>query len=156
MSIHIQLLTKDSMNQKIGNVILELWNENAKETADCELEKSDREAILNQLEQYLQSQYGAIYIATNENHQIIGFGLASIKKELMYDTIYGQIDEIYVLPAYRRQKIAKRLVDELVNWFNEKHDTSVVNVYVDLENDLALEFWEGVGLEREFFMLSNN
>ncbi len=74
----------------------------------------------------------------------------------MYDTIYGQIDEIYVLPAYRRQKIAKRLVDELVNWFNEKHDTSVVNVYVDLENDLALEFWEGVGLEREFFMLSNN
>lgn len=144
------------MNQKIGNEILELWNENAKETADCELEKSDREAILNQLEQYLQSQYGAIYIATNENHQIIGFGLASIKKELMYDTIYGQIDEIYVLPAYRRQKIAKRLVDELVNWFNEKHDTSVVNVYVDLENDLALEFWEGVGLEREFFMLSNN
>ncbi|MDM5230056.1 GNAT family N-acetyltransferase [Lysinibacillus pakistanensis] len=156
MSIHIQLLTKDSMNQKIGNEILELWNENVKETADCELEKSDREAILNQLEQYLQSQYGAIYIATNENHQIIGFGLASIKKELMYDTIYGQIDEIYVLPAYRRQKIAKRLVDELVNWFNEKHDTSVVNVYVDLENDLALEFWEGVGLEREFFMLSNN
>ncbi|QGG52863.1 GNAT family N-acetyltransferase [Lysinibacillus pakistanensis] len=156
MNIHIQLLTKDSMNQKIGNEILELWNENAKETADCELEKSDREAILNQLEQYLQSQYGAIYIATNENHQIIGFGLASIKKELMYDTIYGQIDEIYVLPAYRRQKIAKRLVDELVNWFNEKHDTSVVNVYVDLENDLALEFWEGVGLEREFFMLSNN
>lgn len=59
---------------------MELWNENAKETADCELEKSDREAILNQLEQYLQSQYGAIYIATNENHQIIGFGLASIKK----------------------------------------------------------------------------
>jgi len=156
MSIHIQLLTKDSMNQKIGNEILELWNENAKETADCELEKSDREAILNQLEQYLQSQYGAIYIATNENHQIIGFGLASIKKELMYDTIYGQIDEIYVLPAYRRQKIAKRLVDELVNWFNEKHDTSVVNVYVDLENELALEFWEGVGLEREFFILSNN
>lgn len=144
------------MNQKIGNEILELWNENAKETADCELEKSDREAILNQLEQYLQSQYGAIYIATNENHQIIGFGLASIKKELMYDTIYGQIDEIYVLPAYRRQKIAKRLVDELVNWFNEKHDTSVVNVYVDLENELALEFWEGVGLEREFFILSNN
>jgi len=144
------------MNQKIGNEILELWNENAKETADCELEKSDREAILNQLEQYLQSQYGAIYIATNENHQIIGFGLASIKKELMYDTIYGQIDEIYVLPAYRRQKIAKRLVDDLVNWFNEKHDTSVVNVYVDLENELALEFWEGVGLEREFFMLSNN
>jgi len=144
------------MNQKIGNEILELWNENAKETADCELEKSDREAILNQLEQYLQSQYGAIYIATNENHQIIGFGLASIKKELMYDTIYGQIDEIYVLPAYRRQKIAKRLVDELVNWFNEKHDTSVVNVYVDLENELALEFWEGVGLEREFLIVSNN
>lgn len=156
MNIHIQVLTKDSMNQKIGNEILELWNENAKETADCELEKSDREAILNQLEQYLQSQYGAIYIATNESHQIIGYGLASIKKDLMYDMIYGQIDEIYVLPAYRRQKIAKRLVDDLVNWFNEKHDTSVIQVYVDVENDLALEFWEGVGLEKEFFMLSNS
>lgn len=156
MDIHIQLLTKDIMNQKIVNEILELWNENAKETADCELEKSDREAILNQLEQYLQSQYGAIYIGTNESHEIIGFGLGSVKKDLMYDMIYGQIDEIYVLPAYRRQKIAKRLVDELVNWFDEKHDTSVINVYVDLENDLALEFWEGIGLEKEFFMLSKS
>jgi len=156
MDIHIQLLTKDIMNQKIVNEILELWNENAKETADCELEKSDREGIQNQLEQYLQSQYGAIYIGTNESHEIIGFGLGSVKKDLMYDMIYGQIDEIYVLPAYRRQKIAKGLVDELVNWFDEKHDTSVINVYVDLENDLALEFWEGIGLEKEFFMLSKS
>jgi len=156
MDIHIQLLTKDIMNQKIVNEILELWNENAKETADCELEKSDREGIQNQLEQYLQSLYGAIYIGTNESHEIIGFGLGSVKKDLMYDMIYGQIDEIYVLPAYRRQKIAKGLVDELVNWFDEKHDTSVINVYVDLENDLALEFWEGIGLEKEFFMLSKS
>ncbi|MEY9975554.1 GNAT family N-acetyltransferase [Lysinibacillus sp. RC79] len=117
MSIHIQLLTEDVVNQKLLNEILELWN---------------------------------------ENNEMIGFGLASIKKDFIYDMNYGQIDEVYVVPVYRRQKVAKRLVDHLVNWFNDEHDTTVVNVYVDLENDLALNFWEGIGLEKEFFMLSNN
>jgi len=148
MSIHIQLLTEDVINQKLLNGILELWNENAIETADCELEESERKGIQEQLEQYIESKYGAIYIATNENNEMIGFGMASIKRDFIY--------EVYVVPVYRRQKVAKRLVDDLVNWFNDEHDTSVVNVYVDLENDLALNFWEGIGLEKEFFMLSNN
>jgi len=87
---------------------------------------------------------------------MIGFGMASIKKDFIFDMNYGQIDEVYVVPVYRRQKVAKRLVDDLVHWFNDEHDTTVVNVYVDLENDLALNFWEGIGLEKEFFMLSNN
>ena len=156
MSVHIQLLTKDDVNPKLLNEIVELWNENAKETADSELEKSERQGIQEQLEQYIQSKYGAIYIATNDNNQIIGFGMASIKKDLIYDMNYGQIDEVYVIPTYRRQKVAKRLVDDLVNWIDDEYDTSVINVYVDLENDLALNFWEGIGLEKEFFMLSSN
>ena len=156
MSIHIQLLTEDVVNQKLLNEILELWNENAIETADCELGESERKGIQEQLEQYIQSKYGAIYIATDENNKMIGFGMASIKKDFIYDMNYGQIDEVYVVPVYRRQKVAKRLVDDLVNWFNDEHDTTVVNVYVDLENDLALNFWEDIGLEKEFFMLSNN
>ncbi|MCY9546912.1 GNAT family N-acetyltransferase [Lysinibacillus xylanilyticus] len=156
MSIHIQLLTEDVVNQKLLNEILELWNENAIETADCELEESERNGIQEQLERYIQSKYGAIYIATNENNEMIGFGMASIKRDFIYDMNYGQIDEVYVVPVYRRQKVAKRLVADLVTWFNDEHDTSVVNVFVDLENDLALNFWEGIGLEKEFFMLSNN
>lgn len=156
MSIHIQRLTEDVVNQKLLYEILELWNENAVETADCELGKSERKGIQEQLEQYIQSKYGAIYIATDENNAMIGFGMASIKKDFIFDMNYGQIDEVYVVPVYRRQKVAKRLVDDLVHWFNDEHDTTVVNVYVDLENDLALNFWEGIGLEKEFFMLSNN
>ncbi|MDM5249914.1 GNAT family N-acetyltransferase [Lysinibacillus sp. G4S2] len=156
MSIHIQLLTKDVVSQKLLNEILELWNGNAKETAECELEESERNGIQEQLEHYIQSKYGAIYIATNEHKEMIGFGMASIKKDFIYDMNYGQIDEVYVVSEYRRQKVAKRLVDDLVNWFNDEHDTSIVNVYVDLENDLALNFWEGIGLEKEFYMLSSN
>ncbi|MEH7456589.1 GNAT family N-acetyltransferase, partial [Bacillus sp. JJ1127] len=71
------------------------------------------------------------------------------------DILYGQVDEVYVASEYRRQKVAKNLVDDLMNWFNQQ-DISLIHVYVDLENELALEFWEKMGLDKEFFILSNN
>ncbi|PFW86758.1 GNAT family N-acetyltransferase, partial [Bacillus pseudomycoides] len=40
--------------------------------------------------------------------------------------------------------------------FLHQNHISLVHVYVDLENELALEFWEKIGLNREFFILSNN
>lgn len=72
-----------------------------------------------------------------------------MKQDLVSDMLYGQVDEVYVAPEYRRKKVAKNLATDLMDWFNQK-DISLIHVYVDLENELALEFWEKMGLDREF------
>ncbi|ATH94572.1 GNAT family N-acetyltransferase [Bacillus glycinifermentans] len=133
--------------------IAELWSDNAAETADCELDEEEKTAVQEQIKQYMQSKYGAVFAATNEKHQAVGYAIASLKQDLVSNTLYGQIDEIYVAPEYRRQKMAGKIAAELLNWL-ERKNVSFVQVYVDTDNESALAFWEETGLEREFFVLS--
>ncbi|WP_239661332.1 GNAT family N-acetyltransferase [Bacillus albus] len=78
-----------------------------------------------------------------------------IKQDLVTDMLYGQIEEVYVKSEYRRQQIAQNLVGNLSNWLNQEN-VSLIHVYVDLANNLALNFWENTGFEKEFFLLSNS
>ncbi|SDY72247.1 hypothetical protein [Bacillus sp. 166amftsu] len=64
-----------------------------------------------------------VFVAINENHQDIGYGSASMKQDLVSDMLYGQEDEVYVGTEYRRQKVVKNLVNDLVNWFNQQDDS---------------------------------
>ncbi|MBJ8115904.1 MULTISPECIES: GNAT family N-acetyltransferase [Bacillus] len=150
----------EKLDGKIGNrerikEIIELWNLNAIETADCELEEGDKKEIEEQLVELIQSRYGTVFVVTDESNNLIGYGIGSIKKDLVTDMLYGQIEEVYVKSEYRRQQIAQSLVGNLRNWLNQEN-VSLIHVYVDLDNKLALNFWENTGFEKEFFLLSNS
>ncbi|ENQ3078981.1 GNAT family N-acetyltransferase [Bacillus sp. WLY-B-L8] len=155
MNTRIKQLSKELDYQEFIKKIIELWNMNAIETAECELDESDRMGIHEQLEQFVQSKYGAVFVVTDEGQDMIGYGIASIKQDLVTDTLYGQIDEVYIREEYRRQQIAKNLVEYLTHWLNQESISSI-QVYVDLDNKLALNFWENTGFEKEFFLLSNS
>ncbi|HDX9589690.1 TPA: GNAT family N-acetyltransferase [Bacillus pseudomycoides] len=155
MNTRIKQLSKELDYQEFIKKIIELWNMNAIETAECELDESDRMGIREQLDQFVQSKYGAVFVVTDEGQDMIGYGIASIKQDLVTDTLYGQIDEVYIREEYRRQQIAKNLVEHLTHWLNQESISSI-QVYVDLDNKLALNFWENTGFEKEFFLLSNS
>ncbi len=103
----------------------------------------------------IQSRYGAVFVGTDETNNLIGYGIGSIKQDLVTDMLYGQIEEVYVKSEYRRQQIAQNLVGNISNWLNQEN-VSLIHVYVDLANKLALNFWENTGFEKEFFLLSNS
>lgn len=103
----------------------------------------------------IQSRYGTVFVVTDESNNLIGYGIGSIKKDLVTDMLYGQIEEVYVKSEYRRQQIAQSLVGNLRNWLNQEN-VSLIHVYVVLDNKLALNFWENTGFEKEFFLLSNS
>lgn len=60
MKICIKELNGGADNQECIKEIVELWNKNAIETAECELDESDRKAIQEQIEQFIQSKYGVV------------------------------------------------------------------------------------------------
>lgn len=155
MKAYVKQLNNKGNNEEGIKKIIELWNENAMETAECELDENDRMAVQDQLEQFIQSKYGTVFVVMNEFQHIVAYAIASIKKDLVSDMLYGQIDEVYVTKKYRRKKVAQNLVDHLITWLNQEEITAI-HVYVDLDNKLALEFWEKSGFDREFFVLSNN
>ncbi|HDR3652474.1 GNAT family N-acetyltransferase [Bacillus albus] len=155
MKISIEKLDGKIGNRECIKEIIELWNQNAIETADCKLEERDKKGIEEQLVELIQSRYGAVFVVTDESNNLIGYGIGSIKQDLVTDMLYGQIEEVYVKLEYRRQQIAQSLVGNLRNWLNQEN-VSLIHVYVDLDNKLALDFWENTGFEKEFFLLSNS
>ncbi|MDU0416412.1 GNAT family N-acetyltransferase [Bacillus paralicheniformis] len=152
MTIHIQQLDAPLKPEFVAELI-NLWNDNALETADCTLDDQDRQMIQQQLKQYVQSAYGAVFAVVNERQEAVGYGLASIKKDLVSDCLSGHIDEVYIAPVYRRNKLGKLVVDRMMDWF-ERHQVSHVQVSVDIDNQSALRFWEGIGFSSEFYLLT--
>lgn len=57
---------------------------------------------------------------------------------------YGFICDSYVLESHRGRGIGKRLVTELIQWFNEQ-DVEYIEVYTYVNNDLGKGFWESEG-----------
>ncbi|MCY8140502.1 hypothetical protein CHCC20375_4184 [Bacillus licheniformis] len=153
MTIHIQQL-EAPLNREFVDELINLWNDNTLETADCTLDDQDREMIHQQLKQYVQSVYGAVFAVVNEKQKAVGYGLASIKKDLVSGCLCGQIDEVYIAPGYRRNKLGKLVADRMMDWF-ERHQVSHVQVSVDIDNQSALHFWEGIGFSSEFYLLTH-
>lgn len=148
-----ELIHNENIDDSLEGII-NLWNYNCMETAECELEEEEKDGIKEQLQNYIQSQYGTVFIALDGKQHIIAYSIASIKHDLVSDTLYGQIDELYVAKEWRRKQIANELVTHTMQSFHEK-DIFTVYVHVDLENQLAECFWEGMGFDKEFYMFSN-
>ena len=153
MTIHIQQL-EAPLNREFVAELINLWNDNTLETADCTLDDQDREMIQQQLKQYVQSAYGTVFAVVNEKQKAVGYGLASIKKDLVSNCLNGHIDEVYIAPGYRRNKLGKLVADRMMDWF-ERHQVSHVQVSVDIDNQSALHFWEGIGFSSEFYLLTH-
>ncbi|NQF16142.1 GNAT family N-acetyltransferase [Brevibacillus sp. HB1.3] len=148
--MRIEQLQADSRYLK---EIVELWNQNAIETAEYELTDGEMAGIEQQVVQYCRSAYGVVHIALDDDDQLVGYGLASLKKEMVYETYSGHVDELYVAPPYRKQKAGQAIYHSLKSWLLAQ-EVSHIQVFVDVKNESAQAFWEKTGLEKEFFVMS--
>ncbi|CAM4274493.1 hypothetical protein BAMA_15350 [Bacillus manliponensis] len=154
MVMHIQELTNEQNIAHYIKEILHLWNENCIETAECELEEADRKAIGEQIIRYVSSPHGVVLLAISKEHEIVGYSIASTKQDLVSNEQYGQIDEVYIAKGWRRKQVANEFVSQIMRFFQQK-DICTIYVHVDLENQLAAHFWEGIGFDKEFHLFSH-
>jgi ribosomal protein S18 acetylase RimI-like enzyme len=81
------------------------------------------------------------------DHQVVGYLLGAVidlQADLFEYEETGFIADVFVEPTYRRQGIARRLVDAINVWFAEK-DVRHVEWQVATANAEAVRFWESVG-----------
>ncbi len=87
-------------------------------------------------------------LVAEDGNKIVGYMAASIKKR---PSIYevrevGAISDAYVLPAYRRQGIAKKFVEQVFEWLKKKGMTHV-HLYAVTKNEVAVEVWKKFGFK---------
>jgi len=104
-----------------------------------------KEQKRNELEWIVKSDLTVVYIV-EEGNKLIGYIRGTIHKlPLLYDTKYeGSIEEIFILPEYRRKGYATKLFQSLVKDFN-KRELEYININVDIENETGKKFWDALG-----------
>ena len=86
------------------------------------------------------------YVAEAEG-QVVGYVLGSVldlHPDLFEQRRAGFIADLFVLPAYRRRGIARRLVAALNAWFAER-GMRIVEWNVAAANTEGLRFWQTLG-----------
>lgn len=63
----------------------------------------------------------------------------------------GEVQYLFVVPEYRRQRVATGLLRLLADWFR-KVGAKRVCVNVDVESPAATPFYESVGVNRTGFV----
>jgi len=104
-----------------------------------------KEQKRNELEWIVKSDLTVVYIV-EEGNKLIGYIRGTIHKlPLLYDIKYeGSIEEIFILPEYRRKGYATKLFQSLVKDFN-KRELEYININVDIENETGKKFWDALG-----------
>lgn len=82
-------------------------------------------------------------MVAEDDGKIIGYINATTKHrpKIYKVTEVGFISDIYVLPEYRRQGVAKLLFKPILRWLKSKK-LKYVNLFAVTENEVALKVWK--------------
>ena len=85
-------------------------------------------------------------LVAEEEGKIVGIVLAEIVDRLFYQPLKEvRITELYVLPAYRKKGLGKRLIDEIAKK-EKKKGCNIITVEFPNENLLAHKFYTSQGM----------
>jgi ribosomal protein S18 acetylase RimI-like enzyme len=92
-----------------------------------------------------RSELGCVWLAESDGGAA-GHAVLTLRYSMEHGTLSGQIDDLFVRPAFRRRRIGHALLSEL---FDECRQRSCKAVYVEVgeRNAAALELYRRFGLE---------
>jgi ribosomal protein S18 acetylase RimI-like enzyme len=88
-----------------------------------------------------------IVCITYDGEIAIGFCCGQIFKSMCYSSYYGEITELFVEEKYRRQGVAKSLMEFLESMFISRKIKSF-QLFTDEDNKTAQVFYEALGYKK--------
>jgi len=96
------------------------------------------------IKKFLESDHQEIICVASDNDKIIGFCCGQVITSMCYIEKHGEITELYILENYRRQGIAKRLINFIESEF-KKQGVNGIHVLTGDDNTKALCFYRSCG-----------
>jgi GNAT superfamily N-acetyltransferase len=111
---------------------------------DLALFEKAPEQVTNTVEQMeLESQHFTLFVAENEDKRVVGFAICFFA----YYTWVGKslyLDDLYIEPEYRGQKIGKRLLNEVFKLAKEENCKRLRWQVLDWNSD-AIDVYNHIG-----------
>ncbi len=87
-----------------------------------------------------------LVLVAEEAGVIVGYAQVSVEPAPAYAAVkkIGIIYDVFVFPAHRRKNIARKLVEEALEWLAKKR-VKHIELNVDVRNEEAMAFWTVLG-----------
>ncbi|MFB6192894.1 MAG: N-acetyltransferase family protein [Candidatus Nanohaloarchaea archaeon] len=134
-------------------IVDELWRPLAEEMAEYsdynELKDDIRKQALEYREEKLGDQEYSIFIAETDG-EAAGFAAAQVKESnpVFRKGSYVELEELYVKEEFRRQDIARKLVDRVYD-FAQERGCKTVELYVNVRNAPARQLYADMEFQEE-------
>lgn len=142
---------REAKEDDCEEIVEKLWQKLAKlhvESSDWyELQDNAVEVEFEHLKEFMQKEDSLVLVA-EDGGELIAFLSASVKDRppIYKESEIGEISNIFVSKAYRRDRLGSSLVVEAEKWFREK-DIELVRTSAGEVNELAQEFWNSIGYQ---------
>ncbi len=118
-----------------------------KEVGMVHLLRSDFIQVVEKTYKELYEAEKAIHFVIEKENSIVACAGAFIKEDVPYcfykEEQYGFIGDVYVEPLFRNQGYAKKLTNEVLDWFSKKE----INTIRLLASDNARKLYKSIGFK---------
>ncbi|MDO8571585.1 MAG: GNAT family N-acetyltransferase [bacterium] len=131
----------------VVSLAMELMKMHAKQDPLFEMKIGVRPVYKKYFIEGLRSSKKILLIA-RDREIVVGYILAvySERKPIFKIKNIGVVNEIYILPEYRKQGIARKLLEEIDNWFKKKN-LHHSQLFVHGSNISAQKTWKALGFK---------
>jgi len=144
MEIRIRDLEENDLKEAT-ELVVRLKKFNSEHDPLFALAENLENIVMNYLKESITLDTRDVLVADDEG-KIVGIILAEIVDRLFYEPAKEvRITELYVLPAYRKKGLGKKLLDEMVKKERNK-GCGILTVEFPTENLLAHKFYTSQGM----------
>lgn len=139
---------QDPAFEDLALLFEEMYDFMAAQGLMLELAEQGAQKWLNSISQGL-GRFGVLYVCEMDN-ELTGFahGALRLTPDYLGSKKVGVITHVYVKKESRQKGAGSKLVEALEGWF-EVQKVSSVELQVLTQNNLAIEFWESAGYQKE-------
>lgn len=101
--------------------------------------------VKNYYEQFLDKEDSCLIVAKDETNTVLGYGFGFIMDYgNVYDSKIAQLDAVYIKPEYRKNGIARQIIQYFTEW-SKKNKVLYIELKVCNDNLKAIELYEKEG-----------
>ena len=123
-----------------AEAVMNMWDRSVIEIG-YKLSDSSKQQILTNLQAYAKHEQCACFVA-ELNSELVGFITCALTSHPIQPGYGGEIEELYIQPAFRTQQIDELLLHQAVT-FLKSLGAKVIKSYIDKDDTLSYDFWNG-------------
>lgn len=135
------------------DAVLALHDENCLESAGHRMDERTRRNVEKMFTGYVDNLLAYAYVA-KDHGRIVGYFTCAITHHPAMPGALGVLEDLYVMPEYRRRGIATQLVTQATDTLRESGKAGVLRAMVCVDAPGAQAFWASLGYENDMTAFS--